>query len=239
MKPAKPDTDSLEHAVRAVQHEFDMAITFHELWKPAAYDKDLHSRMGKSYATNAFHVVRAALRREMLLALMRLWDTNRQSIRMEKHIGAMLRDEQVIKDLAAKRASNYGSLDVEEEMYVQLARLANEAVNLIDRYSKAGTEHAVLKKLRTLRHEYLAHHQLQPSSEKGPDATDAEIESFFQANLKLLHLLLRVVAGVHYDPEDSAKIHRRYATLFWAGVCGERTEGHPNYKKPPQVIALT
>ena len=51
-----------------------MAIAFHEVWKPAAYDKSLHERMGVSLATNAFHVVQAALRREMLLALMRLWD---------------------------------------------------------------------------------------------------------------------------------------------------------------------
>jgi hypothetical protein len=51
-----------------------MAVTFHEVWKPAAYNEDLRERMGVSYATNAFYVVRTAVRREMLLALTRLWD---------------------------------------------------------------------------------------------------------------------------------------------------------------------
>ena len=50
---------SLRGAVSAAQEEFDLAVTFHELWKPAAFDKGLHDRMGVSYATNAFHVVRA------------------------------------------------------------------------------------------------------------------------------------------------------------------------------------
>ena len=99
------DTDvsqiiALKAAVDAARHEFDMAITFHEIWKPAAYDKDLHERMGNSYATNAFHAVRASLRREMLLALMRLWDTDWRSVRMVKHIGAVLRDKWVIDALA-------------------------------------------------------------------------------------------------------------------------------------------
>ncbi len=69
-----PKIADLGAEVKAAQQEFDMAVTFHEVWKPAAYDKDLHHRMGKSYASNAFNVVRVALRREMLLALMRLWD---------------------------------------------------------------------------------------------------------------------------------------------------------------------
>ena len=39
-----------------------MAIAFHEVWKPAAYDTDLHARMGVSYATQAFNITRTALR---------------------------------------------------------------------------------------------------------------------------------------------------------------------------------
>ena len=62
---------SLQKQVKAAQQEFDMAVMFHETWKPLAYDKDLHKRMGNSFATRTFLVVREALRREMLLALMR------------------------------------------------------------------------------------------------------------------------------------------------------------------------
>jgi hypothetical protein len=44
----------------------------HETWKPIAYDNDLHRRMRTSYATNTFNIVRVALRRKMVLALLRL-----------------------------------------------------------------------------------------------------------------------------------------------------------------------
>jgi hypothetical protein len=41
----------LKKMVTAAQEEFDKAVTYHEVWKAAAYDKDLHSRMGQSYAS--------------------------------------------------------------------------------------------------------------------------------------------------------------------------------------------
>src|SRR5450759_60347 len=89
----------LQAEVEAAQQEFDMAVTFHEVWKPAAYDKDLHSRMGKSYASQAFLITRTALRREMVLALVRLWDTNPKAIRMQS-IAADLSEKRVIEALA-------------------------------------------------------------------------------------------------------------------------------------------
>ena len=48
----------LKKMVTAAQEEFDMAVAYHEVWKPAAYDKDLHSRMGQSYASEAVLVIR-------------------------------------------------------------------------------------------------------------------------------------------------------------------------------------
>lgn len=227
MKNDDPKLIALKTAVRAAQDEFDIAITFHEIWKPAAYDKDLHTRMGNSYATNTFHFVRVGLRREMLLALMRIWDTNPQSIRMEKQIGDSLRDPNVIDALAGERAE--GWTGVKDQMRLELNKYANDALAIINQYSKGGPDNGFLKKIRTLRNEHLAHHQLQPTRESGPDTTDAEIESFFQSNLKLIPILLHII-GVGYSTEQSAEIHRRYAKLFWASVRGERTEGHPDYR---------
>jgi hypothetical protein len=83
---------SLQKQVKAAQQEFDMAITFHETWRPIAYDEDLQKRMGKSSATQTFLVVRSALRREMLLALMRLWDKDQRNVGMELSIADLLRD---------------------------------------------------------------------------------------------------------------------------------------------------
>ena len=48
-----PKIVALREKVTAAQQEFDMAIAFHEIWKPTAYDKNLHSRMGRSYLKSA------------------------------------------------------------------------------------------------------------------------------------------------------------------------------------------
>ena len=82
----------LKKMVTAAQEEFNMAVTYHEVWKPAAYDKDLHSRMGQSYASQAFLVMRIALRRETVLALMRLWDRNKQAVRMSLIVATICRE---------------------------------------------------------------------------------------------------------------------------------------------------
>ena len=74
------ETSRLRKLVDAAIGEFDQAVVFHEAWKPAAGDDALHARMGKSYATNVFNVIRVALRREVLLALGRLWDGDGKSV---------------------------------------------------------------------------------------------------------------------------------------------------------------
>ncbi len=67
-----PKIVAMRKLVTAAMEEFNMAVTFHEVWKPTVHDKDLHSRMGRSFATHAFLTIRTALRREMVLALARI-----------------------------------------------------------------------------------------------------------------------------------------------------------------------
>ena len=134
MNITDPKIISLRESVNAAQQEFDMAVMFHETWKPTAYDDDLHRRMGTSYATHTFKVVRVALRREMVLALMRLWDTPRHALRLE-HIARTLRDPHVIDALATDRAPFPEAKDL---MKQDLARRAGEAIALIDKYSRAA-----------------------------------------------------------------------------------------------------
>jgi hypothetical protein len=114
----------LKLKVTAAQEEFDMAVTFHEIWKPAAYDQELHNRLGKSYATQAFLVTRTALRREMVLALVRLCDTNQRGIRMQS-IWYDLRDTEIVDALALDRARGLGFEDVFEHMREDLAKRAD------------------------------------------------------------------------------------------------------------------
>lgn len=188
MEPDDP-INALRKKVTAAQEEFDMAVTFHEVWKPAAYDAALHGRMGASYATQAFLVMRTALRREMVLALTRLWDKNKQSVRMQS-VAADLRKPEILHALATARAR---SPDVFDLMKADLTTRAAEAVRLVNKYTEGGARAAVLQELLAMRHERLAHRQLAPATPIGANATDAAIEEFYQDNAELIRILLSVV----------------------------------------------
>lgn len=214
MKIDDPKIAALRENVTAAQQEFDMAVTFHEVWKPAAYDQDLHNRLGRSFATQAFLITRAALRREMLLALIRLWDSNKHAVRMQS-IAATLGKKEVIDTLAFDRVNRLGLPEAIDEMRNDLVKKAAEVVLLVNKYDKGGTNHAVFETLLALRHERLAHRQLAAATALGANATDEEIEEFYQDNSKLIHILLGVVNATAYDPQDTAKVYRRYAKCFW------------------------
>jgi hypothetical protein len=229
LETGNPEITDLRDMVTAAHKEIDMAVAFHEVWKPAAYDRDLHARMGKSYATHAFRITAIALRREMLLALARLWDTYKYepTIRMT-WIAHTLRDDRILDALAAERVSSAGLPEAFDDMRADLAKRACEVVQLVRKYLEGGSRKAVLDKLLTLRHEELAHRRVAPSEATGANATDEEIEEFYQDNLSLVRNLLTLVNATAYDPEEHARVVRHYAGHFWAGVRGEQTEGHPN-----------
>ncbi|NYH26249.1 AbiU2 domain-containing protein [Paraburkholderia bryophila] len=228
----------LKEKVEAAEPEAVMAVTFHEVWKPMAYDEDLHKRMGLSYAAHAFFVVRSALRREMLLALMRLWDNDRKgrAIGMES-IAKTLSDQQVFTALVVSRAEGTGlsSGFVVDRMRETLDAKSKKAVELISKYAPGGKHRGVLEKLRTLRNEYLAHKQTTPTNATGADASDNEIETFYQDNLEIVQLLLSSVLGRYFDLAEAADVYRHHSKYFWAAARGERTEGHPNYWTPPDA----
>jgi hypothetical protein len=230
-----PKINTLRAKIEAAQQEFDLAVAFHEVWKPAAYDEGLHKRMGASYSTHAFLVVRTALRREMLLALMRLWDRGEKPVGME-FIGETLGNEHIMNALAIGRARIVGS---EDQVRQELCQRAAETIALIKKYSSGGSHYAVREKLKKLRDKLLAHRETGPGAVTGPDASDEEIEAFYQDMSELVRLLLSLVKGLAYHPAEAAEVYRHYATLFWAGVRGERTEGHPNYRGPIRVTPAT
>jgi hypothetical protein len=246
---------NLRELVRAANEEFDAAIRYHETWKPAAYDRDLHRRVSHSYAGNSFLIIRTALRRELLLALARLWDTNPNAVRMSK-IAAEVADDQVIEALAAECAAQWGklpSLDLREiptdeqaefiaaaeeseaefgrEMAGELRKAANEAVQIIRKYQEGGAGHQTIEKLTDLRHQRLAHRQVAPAEVTLEDDAPA-IELLYQDMATLIRLLLHVVLRTSYEPRETVGVFAHHARFFWAGVRGERTEGHPNYKEP-------
>jgi hypothetical protein len=90
--------------------------------------------MGQSYASQAFLVTRAALRREVVLALMRLWDKNKQAIRMS-FIDATIRDRAVIDALAVDRAKRFDWPGVVDAMRADLQAKADWVLKLTSKYS--------------------------------------------------------------------------------------------------------
>lgn len=224
----KTDLNALAADVDAAIQEFDLAVRFHELWKPTAYDKALRERMGVSYATQAFHVVRVALRRETLLALMRLWDKPRKAVRLDQITASLAGD--VVDAIVAKALAHIKIPEAEDQIREDVLASIAQATELADRYARNGQHLAVLKKLTTFRHERLAHRQVVPGNAEEPDATDEEIETFFQDTSKLVALLLHIVKATAYDPSETAEVYGFYAKFFWAAVRGERTDGHPSYR---------
>ena len=227
------ELNKMEGRIAVAQDEIVMAVMFHETWKPTAYDEDLHNRMGNSFATHSFHIVRASLRREMLLALMRLWDNDLRAIPMTA-IAFKLNDSKFFDALVTKRAadSDPASNGLVEIMRRTMETQRNDVVTLVKKYTAGGERSAVFEKLRALRNEFLAHRQAIPTSCTGDDTTDQEIESFYDDNLKLVRLLLSLVRATAFDLAGAAEEYRQHANFFWANARGERTEGHPNYRPP-------
>ena len=101
---------ALRTKVDAATDELDIAVAVHETWKVAARDRALHARIGTSRVAVAFYIIRDALRRDVILALMRLWDKDRRAVGM-KSIANNLCDTRVVDALAADCESHWGTLD--------------------------------------------------------------------------------------------------------------------------------
>ncbi|MFC4518421.1 AbiU2 domain-containing protein [Cupriavidus pinatubonensis] len=228
------ELEQLRQSIQAAQDEVMLAVMFHENWKPAAYDVGLHERMGTSFATHSFQIIRLALRREVLMALMRVWDKDKRAVRLTA-IAEILKNKKCFDALVHARAAriNIGP-DPIGDMRSALEPKRDEILRLIRKYMENGDGSSVLESLRALRHERLAHRQTErPTTAPGVEATEQEIEAFYQDTLEIVRLLLSLVMGHAFDiATEAAGVYRHHASFFWAAARGERTEGHPNFKRP-------
>jgi AbiU2 len=185
--------------------------------------------MSHCYAGKTFLVVRTALRREVLLALMRVWDRSQNAIRMD-FIRGSIATKRIIELLAKQRAGQLGLPEEADAMAKDLASAANKAVKLIDKYSKGGAKWPVIEQLQRLRHERLAHRQTDLKVQ--PELLAKDIEAFYVDTAELVKLLSSVVIANAYEAEDLAEVCRHDAKYFWDGALSEHTEGHPSYHPP-------
>jgi len=138
----------LRGRVKAAVREYDTVVQFHESWRIAAHDKALHGRVSHSFAGQTFLIVRRALRREMLLGLSRLWDHRTEAIKIIS----------IADDL--ENPTILDSLLPNTPIYAEARGQAAQAAALIRRYEKGGSSHSTLSRLRKLRNQHLAHHQI-------------------------------------------------------------------------------
>ena len=218
------------NALTAVENNIDMATAFHEVWKPTTYDEKLLARMSVSYATQAFLVIKAALRREMLLALMRIWDTTKSAHSLNIII-PKLRDQETWKALIIKRSDQTRHTSIAQQIVSQMNKNKDLVLELYSTYADHGTKEDIFKQLIKLRHGNLAH--TQAIEAKGPeiDPMDEHIDTFYKDTAILVSKLLSLINGEAKNPDDTRNVYAHYAKLFWVGVRGENTEGHPDFKQ--------
>lgn len=243
---AQDDILLVRRIVDTARQEVELAVMFHESWRPAAYDIELHARIGTSFAAHTFQIIRLSLRRELILALNRIWDTNKKAVRMSL-IAEHMRDKEFFSALVQYRSERIG-LRFSDAMREALAPKRNQVRELISKYSEGGTAFEVLKRLRDLRNQQLAHRgllrspdepadvntQIQRDEKDGPHTwvTDDEIEAFYQDTLEIMRLLLSLVQGMSFDLAEATNVYKHHAKYFWAAARGERTEGHPFFRLP-------
>ncbi|VVE88141.1 hypothetical protein PBR20603_02090 [Pandoraea bronchicola] len=229
--------ERLKALVRAAEDEAVLAVMLHESWKPTAYDIDLQARMGTSCATHTFQIVRMALRRELLLAVPRVWDTNKQAVRLTA-ISEILRDERCFDALVRERAEHVRVRpDPEGLIRDALSPKRDKVLALTRKYMQNGECASVLADLRSIRHERLAHRQVEPARVEHKQATDEQIEELYQDTLAIVtHLLSLVLANAFDIANQTSEVYGNHARFFWAAARGERTEGHPNYRPPGGLL---
>lgn len=222
--------EKLKRQLKAACDEFRQAVAFHETWKPAVFDQAVAGRVGVSFASHSFHVIKMALRREMLMSLLRIWDSERRGPRLSR-IGNTLKDSAVSKEIVrrnvASRAYHYSSVTPEsacETAALEVRCLADEIASYVD-----GPNQATLSYLTEVRHRVFAHRDLDQTIARPPDVDEKSIEDFYQVTARLLRELVLIIDLKDYHPDGEAYTYGKAAELFWAGVRGESTPGHPRY----------
>jgi hypothetical protein len=212
--------------------EFDLATNFYEVWRPAAFDDALHARMGVSYATNSFNVIRVALWRETLLCLCRLWDKAGDALSLEDFSGP-LRHPDFMARLMDDRRARLRNPDLQELFRADLEAARDEVVAAISKYDKRGEHRGLIDRLRSIRGQSLAHRKRSPAQVSGATFEDGEVERLYVDTGKIICRLLHLLEATAFDPLEDGPIYAHYAERFWAAARGECTPGHPMFRRAP------
>lgn len=220
--------DRLSMTANAISDEYDLAARNHETWKPMVSDKDLHDRIGRSFAAHTFGWIRDAVRRDMVLALMRIWDSGKGTLNLFRLMEDI--DNPEIMDALVARRSERVPASIEPQMRQRLSDQRERLRAMIDEYGEGGASEGTLDRLRIVRNGVLAHNlSTKRNGKKMPDdLTDAMVDQFYQHTSGIVRGVLSLLDATAYNPDEAAAQYGQCAGYFWEGVKGEQTEGHPH-----------
>lgn len=232
MAEAEPPTiREMGDIVQASLGEFAYAMALHEAWKPAAFDVSLHARLDESYAANTFNVVRTALRRELLMTLARLWDSQHKAIDLSQFSG-WLRSDTFIDRLIEHRKVYSDKGSIQDLFRGDLTRRCEVAASTIAKFKPGGEQHAHLKCLIAVRGQDLAHHQMGRAKASPLTLDEKDVEAIYVGSAEIIGHLMSIINATAITPLEGAGVYAGYARRFWAPVRGESIEGHPEHRPP-------
>ncbi|NLG91724.1 MAG: hypothetical protein GX486_07685 [Acetobacter sp.] len=233
----------LKSRVEEAGNQIRVAMSFFETWDATVSNKDLYSRLGRSYATGAFKIITFALYREVILGLIRLWDKDKNGTSIPE-IARALRDSAVVDALISQiEAESLGQeilafQNAPPECHIELKKRAEKKANedgeqarsrmkrcleIIERYED-GKHSKLCSQFRTLRNKRLAHHDLEQIPDDVLLYNKEDVKDFYKDMLDLVHELQLAVLERDWDVKGSVALYKRNANFFWKGVTGEQRE---------------
>ncbi|MDA9453543.1 hypothetical protein XI07_14990 [Bradyrhizobium sp. CCBAU 11445] len=201
------------------------------------YSDRLSKQIPRSYAANAFNVLREAMHQIEMVRLSALWDQAHVDNEAIMTVVELIDDDKVIAALAENARARYISLPEPAD-----GKKSNEAtLELLKEANRIrGEEHAAnaaqglrgaiaaarkikssagLKSLKNLRDKHIAHYLTQSSAERRGDAIPpmkvGDERPILDGSLAIIQLLYSWVNGIAVSFAESRKIDQKCAEELW------------------------
>lgn len=232
-----PKLELLTKLVRSIERETEQAISLYEAYKPAASNRALIERYNDSYAAWTFNTIRESLHRELVLTLIRLWDT-RTDVASIPAVMERLESDSTVSALCREAAGSAARLakgscilndnpeiaalirqkitaSIPDEMTQRNKQKRRQLSTLRGLYTRA-CKLPELGSLRRHRHQVLAHTALDASRTMSlRPAKWGDEQVVLRATVSVAQQLSLVVDDHDPSLRDLPSIYRRYAAHYW------------------------
>ena len=220
-----------EEIIAELRHRLDLtwqdlmtAVACFEIFRVAARDKTLLDRLGKSFSTGAFNAIRNSLYREVVLALMRIWDKSpKNNLRMEEIILNLTRSE-VVASIKRRRREAFGDMGHNADAAEAQVEREIRQIKFIQNRIMRGSLRNAFKALEKHRNEFLAHSTLGRSSASEIRDVVYGDERYLLRWSAILSKKLNLLLDLHTSPRSDFRDFKIAAKCFWGPVRAETVE---------------